>query len=80
MLLPSHVKKKKKKKKSEFLKAKIIFLGYTVDGNVIHTMDDKISAIKKFREHELSKMSALSLGYVAIIDLSLMGLPKWHLL
>ncbi len=33
--------------KYEFLKAKIIFLGHTVDANGIHTMDDKIS-LKKF--------------------------------
>ncbi len=32
----------------EFLKAKITSLGHTVDANGIHTMDDKISAIKKF--------------------------------
>ncbi len=30
------------------LKAKITFLGHTVDGNGIHAMDAKISAIKKF--------------------------------
>ncbi len=34
--------------KCEFLKAKITFLGHTVDANGTHTMDDKISAIKKF--------------------------------
>ncbi len=34
--------------KCEFLKAKITFLGHTVDANGIHTMDDKISAVKKF--------------------------------
>ncbi len=31
-----------------FLKSKITFLGHTVDGDGIHTMDDKISAIKNF--------------------------------
>ncbi len=34
--------------KCEFLKAKITFSGQTVDGNGIHTMDDKMSVIKKF--------------------------------
>ncbi len=34
--------------KCEFLMAKITFLGHTLDANGIHTMDDKISAIKKF--------------------------------
>ncbi len=34
--------------KCEFLKSKICFLGDKVDGNGIHTMDDKISAIKNF--------------------------------
>ncbi len=32
----------------EFLKAKITFLGHTVNANGIHTMNDKMSAIKKF--------------------------------
>ncbi len=39
---------KAKLTKCEFLKAKITFLGHTVNANGIHTMDDKISAIKKF--------------------------------
>ncbi len=39
---------KAKLTKCEFLKAKITFLGHTVDANGIHTMDDKISPIKKF--------------------------------
>ncbi len=34
--------------KCEFLKSKIIFLGHTGDGDGIHTVDDKISAIKNF--------------------------------
>ncbi len=34
--------------KCEFLKSKITFLSHTVDGDGIHTMDDKISAIKNF--------------------------------
>ncbi len=34
--------------KCEFLKAQISFLGHNVDGNGIHTLDDKISAIKNF--------------------------------
>ncbi len=34
--------------KYEFLMSKITFLGHTVDGDGIHTMDDKISAIKNF--------------------------------
>ncbi len=62
---------KAKLTKYEFLKAKIT-LGYTVDANGIHTMDDEISAIKKF----LSKTFVLSLGCVDIIDHSLMGLLK----
>ncbi len=36
--------------KYEFLNAKLTFLGYTVDGNGLHTMDNEISAIKKFPE------------------------------
>ncbi len=32
--------------KYEYLKQKITFLGHTVDGDGIHTMDDNISAIK----------------------------------
>ncbi len=39
---------KAKLTKCEFLKAKITFLGHTVNANGIHTMDDKVSAIKKF--------------------------------
>ncbi len=39
---------KAKLTKYKFLKAKITFLGHTVDANGIHTMDDKISPIKKF--------------------------------
>ncbi len=34
--------------KCEFLKGKTSFLGDTVDGDGIHTMDDKILAIKNF--------------------------------
>ncbi len=34
--------------KCEFLKAQISILGHKVDGDGIHTMDDKISAIKNF--------------------------------
>ncbi len=34
---------KAKLTKCEFLKSKITFLGHTVDGDRIHTMDDKIS-------------------------------------
>ncbi len=37
---------KAKLTKCEFLKAKITFLCHTVDANGIHTMDNKISAIK----------------------------------
>ncbi|RUM30633.1 MAG: hypothetical protein DSY32_02035 [Aquifex sp.] len=39
---------KAKLTKCEFLKAKITFLGHTVDRDGIHTMDDKIKAIKNF--------------------------------
>ncbi len=39
---------KAKLTKCEFLEAKITFLGHTVDANGTHTVDDKISAIKKF--------------------------------
>ncbi len=39
---------KAKLTKCEFLKSKITFLGHTVDGDGIHTKDDKISAIKNF--------------------------------
>ncbi len=39
---------KDKLTKCEYLKPKITFLGHTVDGDGIHTMDDKISAIKNF--------------------------------
>ncbi len=34
--------------KCDFLKSKITFLGHTIDGDEIHSMDDKISAIKNF--------------------------------
>ncbi len=34
--------------KCEFLKAKISFLGYVVDGGGIHTVDSKILAVKQF--------------------------------
>ncbi len=34
--------------KCEFLKAQISFLGHKLDGSDIHTMDDKVSAIKHF--------------------------------
>ena len=34
--------------KCEFLKNKITFLGHTVDGDGIHTMEDKIKAVKDF--------------------------------
>ncbi len=39
---------KAKLAKCEFLKVQISFLGHKIDGNGIHTMDDKISAIKNF--------------------------------
>ncbi len=39
---------KAKLAKCEFLKANISFLGHKVDGDGIHTEDDKISAIKNF--------------------------------
>ena len=39
---------KVKLSKCEFLKAKICFLGHTVDGKGIHTMDDKVLAVKNF--------------------------------
>ncbi len=39
---------KAKLTKCECLKSRITFLGHTVDGDGIHTMDDKISAIKNF--------------------------------
>ncbi len=32
--------------KCEFLKSKITFLGHVVDSEGIHTMDDKVSAVK----------------------------------
>ncbi len=41
---------KAKLTKCEFLKSKITFLGHIVDGDGIHTMDDKISAIKNFQQ------------------------------
>ncbi len=41
--------------KCEFLKAKITFLGHTVDGSRIHTLDDKISAIMKFPQLRIIK-------------------------
>ncbi len=39
---------KAKLTKCEFLKSRITFLGHILDGDGIHTMDDKISAIKIF--------------------------------
>ncbi len=39
---------KAKLTKCEFLKVQISFLGHKVDGNGIHTLDDKISAIRNF--------------------------------
>ncbi len=39
---------KAKLAKCEFLKAQISFLGHKEDGDGIHTMDDKIAAIKNF--------------------------------
>ncbi len=48
---------KTKLTKCEFLKAKITFLGHTVDANGIHTVDDKISAIKKFPQPRSRKYS-----------------------
>ena len=39
---------KAKLTKCEFLKSKISFLGHKIDGDGIHTMDDKIVAIKNF--------------------------------
>ncbi len=39
---------KAKLAKCEFLKAQISFLGHKIDGDGIHIMDDKISAIKNF--------------------------------
>ncbi len=39
---------KAKLTKCEFLKLKITFLGHTLDGDGIHTMDDKISAKENF--------------------------------
>lgn len=39
---------KAKLTKCEFLKAKMKFLGHVVDGEGIHTVDDKIKAVQKF--------------------------------
>ncbi len=71
---------KAKLTKCEFLKSKITFLGHTVDGDGIHTMDDKISAIKNFRNPKTSRMFSLFWGCVAIIGLSYAVLPELRLL
>ncbi len=60
--------------KCEFLKSKITFLGHTVDGDGIHTMDDKISAIKNFPqpqnvENVRSFLELCGLSYAVLPEL-----------
>ncbi len=53
---------KAKLTKCEYLKSKITFLGHTVDGGGIHTMDDKISAIKNFPQPQIVEKVRSFLG------------------
>ncbi len=67
---------KAKLTKCEFLKSKITFLGHTVDGDGIHTVDDKISAIKNFPQPQNVENVRSFWGCVAIIGLSYAVLPE----
>ncbi len=71
--------------KCEFLKAQISFLGHKVDGDGIHTMDDKISAIRNFPRPKTVKNVRSFVGlcdyYRSFIDsFSKMASPLTHLL
>ena len=48
--------------KCEFLKSKITFLGHIVDGHRIHTMDDKILAVKRFPQPQSADNIRFFLG------------------
>ncbi len=67
---------KAKLTKCEFLKSKITFLSHTVDGDRIHTMDDKISTIKNFPQPQNVEKVRIFLGCVAILSLSHGVLPE----
>ncbi len=73
--------RKAKLAKCEFLKAHISFLGHKGDGDGIHTMDDKVSAIKNFpRPKKQTRTCGPLLDYVVTTGrLSAVSL-KWHLL
>ncbi len=76
---------KAKLTKCEFLKAQISFLGHKVGGDCIHTMDDKISAIKNFPRpktvENVRSFVRLCVYYRSFIDsFSKMAYPLTHLL
>ena len=53
---------KAKLSKCEFLKSKIQFLGHVVDGDGIHTMEDKIKAVKNFPQPKTAENVRSFLG------------------
>ncbi len=75
---------KAKLAKCEFVKSQISFLGHKVDGDGIHTMDDKISAIKSFPSSKTVENVRSFVGlcgyYRSFIDsFSKMASPLTHL-
>ncbi len=65
--------------KCEFIKADIKFLGNEVDGEVIHTSDNKITVVKKFPKHQSvgNAYSFLRLaGYYRPFTVYTISLPK----
>ncbi len=71
--------------KCEFLKAKISFLGHMVDEHGIHTMDDKIMAVKSFPQpQDVEKVrSFIGLcGYYRcfVKDVAALASPLTHLM
>ncbi len=60
---------KAKLTKCEFLKERISFLGHQVDHAGIHTMDDKIQAVKISRDPRAPTRFVQSSGFVGITGL-----------
>ncbi len=66
--------------KCEFVKSKISFLDHKVDGEGIHPMGNKISAIKNFPRPNSVESHGLSLGCVVINGFAKLPSPVRQLL
>ncbi len=61
----------------KFLKPKICFLGHKVDGDCIHTMDDKITAIKNFPRTKSVENIRFFIGLCSYYRLFISGFAKF---